>query len=140
MKPSTRKPMPRVWIDQTIREVARCIDDMEAGTPDADYQRLFGAINMAEIFVTHNGGVWRGCDLRPVQLHDPDRVIHRAMVSMGTMMKATPDGAWQIDADTADLLREMLEALVEICETLPHSEVQKCRNIARERTLRYGRV
>lgn len=137
MKPSTRKPIPRPWIDQTIEHVTQAMAHMEAGTPDADYRRLFGAINMAEIFVTHNGGVWRGCDLRPVQLHDPDRVIHRTMVSMGTMMRATPDGAWQIDADTTDLLREMLEALVEICETLPHSEVQKCRNIAHKRALNH---
>lgn len=132
MNPSTRKPIPRPWIDQTIEHVTQAIEHMEAGTPHADYRRLFGAVNMAEIFVTHNGGVWRGCDLRPVQLHDPDRVIHRTMVSMGTMMKATPD-----DADTADLLREMLDALVEICEILPHSEVQKCRNIAHKRALNY---
>lgn len=136
MKPSTRKPMPRLWIDQTICEVTRCIDDMEAGTPDADYRRLFGAINMAEVFVTHNGGVWRGCDLKPVTLHDPDNIIRTTMCSIGTMMQAGTQ-PWQHDGA---MLREMLDALVEICELLPHSEVEKCRNIARERALRYGRV
>lgn len=135
MTPSTRKPIPRPWIDQTIEHVTQAIAHMEAGTPDADYRRLFGAINMAEIFVTHTGGVWRGCDLRPVQLHDPDRVIHNTMVTLGTMMNQRE--VWQIDAQTAGMLREMLDALVEICETLPHSEVQKCRNIAHKRALNH---
>lgn len=138
MKPSTRKPMSRIWIDQTMREVTQAIEHMESGTPDADYRRLFGAINMAEVFVTHNGGVWRGCDMKPVHLHDPDRVVHRCMVSLGTMMNAgvLP---WRCDAETGALLRELLDALVEICETLPHSEVEKCRNIARARVIAYGK-
>lgn len=136
MKPSTRKPMSRIWIDQTMREVTQAIEHMESGTHDADYRRLFGAINMAEIFVTHNGGAWRGCDMKPVHLHDPDRVVHRCMVSLGNMMNAgvLP---WRCDVTTGGLLREMLDALVEICETLPHSEVEKCRNIARARAVGY---
>lgn len=139
MKPSTRKPIDSATLARDRAAISAAIDNMEAGTPDADYRRLFGAINMAEVFVTHNGGVWRGCDLRPVQLHDPDGVIMETMVTLGRMMHRTPDSeVWQIDAQTADLMREMLDALVEICETLPHSEVQKCRNIAHHRALCYS--
>lgn len=134
MRPSTRKPIARVWIDQTIVEVTRAIDDLHAGVPDADHRRLFGAINMADIFVTHNGGVWRGCDLKPVQLHDPDGCVEAAMVGVG---QAWGRGApYRCDDRTAELLRELLDALVEICEVLPHSEVQKCRNVALARTKR----
>lgn len=135
MQASNRKPMARPWIDQTFVHVTQAIEHMEAGTPGADYRRLFGAINMAEIFVTHNGGVWRGCDTRPVQLHDPDGITDNVMCTLGAMMRTHSDNGttWQCDAATAEMMREMLDALIEICETLPHSEVQKCRNIAHKR-------
>lgn len=139
MQASTRRPIDHAILAKQSADMLAAIDGLEQGKSLPQCRVLFQCINMAEVFILHNGGVWRGCDAKKIQLHDPDEVILDSMAALGRMMRSHNENGtpWKIDANTANMLREMTDAFIEICETLPHSEVQKCRNIAHKRALQY---
>lgn len=108
----------------------------EAQEPNVDSLRtLFDFVNMGETFVTHNGGVWKGCDLKPTPLEDDDGLINTGIQTLGAMWQEglRTNQPMRLNEKGAQELIDLIDCVEEIMLFLPHSEVHKCMNITTRR-------
>lgn len=133
---STRKPIPEKFRQDHLALIDSCINNLQDGSCEhkESWKILSDVVNFSETFTTHKGGMWRGCDLKPLRLEDDYGLIEEgveALVSYGNALRE--NSLVLLDEEGAQSLRDLVECYAEIIEVLPHSEVQKCRNITKQR-------
>lgn len=136
MKFSNKKPMEPLARVVHICMIEHCIDSLQDGDEDLmeSWRILSDVVNLSETFVTHNGGVWKGCDLKPVTLADDDGLIDdgiRTLYEYGKQFRG--DKVLPLSNEGAERIRDLLYCYEEIIGLLPRSEVEKCRNITKTR-------
>lgn len=137
MKYSNRKPLAQTLIDAHIGYAKECIHALSEGIEQGHerWRALSDVVNMSETFVTHLGGKWKGCDLKPITLADTDGMIEGGLgaLALAGMNHIKHGGLFKICEEGKASLLDLLDCYEEILSTLPHSEVEKCRNITNRR-------
>jgi len=136
MKFSNKQPLAEIVRNLHIGFIQACVDNLQDGLGDLkdNWRALSDVVNMSETFVTHNGGIWKGCNFKPVTLADDDGLIEegmRALAEYGKQFRG--DEILPLSDEGAERIRDLLECYSEIIGLLPHSEVEKCRNITQTR-------
>lgn len=133
----TRKPMPAHHTNALAMQARSAVQRLaEAKEPRIEAVRtLFDFVNMGETFITHNGGVWKGCDLKPTPLADDDGLIKTGIQTLGAMWNEglRTKQPMRLDEKGAQELLDLIDCVEEIMLFLPHSEVHKCMNITARR-------
>lgn len=136
MKYSNKKPLSELDLKMHICVIQDCIDELRYGDEDlmGSWRVLSDVVNMSETFVTHNGGVWKGCDFKPVTLADDDGLIEEGIRTLYEYGKHFRSGeVLPLSDEGAERIRDLLDCYEEIIGLLPRSEVEKCRNITKTR-------
>ena len=133
----TRKPIPARHTNALAMQARSAVQRLaEAKEPRVEAVRtLFDFVNMGETFITHNGGVWKGCDLKPTPLEDDDGLIKTGIQTLGAMWNEglRTKQPMRLDEKSAQELLDLIDCVEEIMLFLPHSEVHKCMNITARR-------
>lgn len=133
----SRKPINSVTIDNHVATIRECIHSLHEGIIEGNekWRILSDVVQMSQTFVAHKGGKWRGCDLKTVTLNDDDGVIDSGLgaLALAGMNHLKHGGVFKICEEGRDSLLDLLDCYEEILRTLPHSEVEKCRNITNRR-------
>lgn len=140
---STRKPVSAPYLQKHINAARQCVEALVngIGKGNDEWRVLSDVVNMSETFVTHKGGVWKGCDLKPVTLADTDGVINDGIGALAEagMLHLHNGGDIRVCSKGAAMLMDLIDCYEEILQTLPHSEIEKCRNITNRRILEIQR-
>lgn len=132
----TRSPISCAVIEMHIELINKCIYNLSSsdGNLKESWRLISDVVNMSETFVTHRDGIWRGCDLKPVSLADDDGLIDAGIKALVEYcQRFRNDEQVPLSGDGAERIYELVECYEEILHLLPHSEVQKCRNITSSR-------
>ena len=133
----TRKPIPAHHTNALAMQARSAVQRLaEAKEPRIEAVRtLFDFVNMGETFITHNKGVWKGCDLKPTPLEDDDGLIKTGIQTLGAMWQEglRTNQPMRLEEKSAQELLDLIDCVEEIMLFLPHSEVQKCMNITTRR-------
>lgn len=135
MNYSTKRPMHKAFRDYEVNMAKKAIItlvEVEAKN-HTEAKIVSDVVNMCRVFVTHNGGVWRGAEIkgRKITLADDEGVIRECIRFFGPIAwnGIQTGGNINISAEQGALLLDLADIYEEIISVLPESEVQKCKNI-----------
>lgn len=118
-----------------VKMIRDAVNDLvEKPAPNHTQTKIVNdVINMCRVFVTHNGGVWRGTEVkgRTITLADSDDIIRDCIQFFSAIAweGVKSGGNINISSDQGALLLDLADVYEEIISVLPESEVYKCKNI-----------
>lgn len=121
---------------ETARAAVTRLTEVEAPN-HTEAKVVNDVINMCHVFVTHNGGKWRGAvgsGMKVVTLADDDGLIHECIRFFGSLAWAAieSNGNINVSAEQGAMLLDLVDVYEEIVGVLPEAEVEKTKNMVKQ--------